>query len=74
MERSTVLSFLSDVQKEQTEINLAFVRFKSLVKDTLVTQEEEVDLVVRYKEHLDYLQILYARLLKLGCDVLLSQP
>jgi len=74
MVRSTVLSFLSDVQKEQTEINQAFVRFTNLVKETEVTDEEEADLVCRYEEHLDYLKILYIRLLKLGCAVLLSQP
>jgi len=74
MERANVLSFLSDVQKEQTEINLAFVRFKQLVKETQATKEYKEGLIDRYKEHLDYLQILYARLLKFGSDVLLSQP
>jgi len=74
MVRSTVLSFLSDVQKEQTEINQAFVRFTNLVKETEATQEEEEELIDRYKQHIEYLQILYTRLLNYGCTVLLSQP
>jgi len=74
MERANAISFLSDVQKEQTEINQVFERFKHLVKATQATEEYKEGLIDRYKEHLDYLQILYARLLKFGSDVLLSQP
>lgn len=73
MTQLSPIPFLAEVQNEQTVVKQAFVRFQGLVSNLPSTDKDKAELIDLYEEYADLLQILYIRLIKLGCDLLINQ-